>query len=392
MSTEPVPSFPPPAHSGVDVLVIAGEHSGDEHASRMVAALQRRNPSVRVAAIGGPRLATAGAQLLFDLTSTSVVGFVEVVRHYGFFRRVFAETLRWIKEHQPRTVCFVDYPGFNLRLAKALVAAKLARKGGGSVRLVYYISPQIWAWKPRRRHSMARLLDALAVIFPFEVQSYADTDLPVRFVGHPFLAPDFVPSLVHLSTAPVLLLPGSRVAAVRRIAPMLLEGFTAYLRRHPEARAQMVYPSRLVREVLEAEMETRPELAGRVVMQSNDVPAAASAVLTSSGTMSLSCALAGIPGAIAYRLHSATYVMAKFVVKVPYIGIANLILPQPIYPEFVQDAASPSVLAAELADCAENPARLEHTRARCAELRQLLAQPANGDAANWLAEQIAARE
>jgi lipid-A-disaccharide synthase len=384
--------FPLPAKERVDVLIVAGEHSGDEHAARMVTALLRRSPQTRVAAIGGPRLAAAGAQLLFDLTATSVVGLVEVLRHYGFFRRVFGETVRWIKQHRPSVVCFVDYPGFNLRLARALAKAKLAHKRGGPVRLVYYISPQIWAWKPRRRFAMARVLDALGVIFPFEVKSYADTSLAVRFVGHPFVASDYVPSLVHLATAPVLLLPGSRAAAVRRIAPMLLDGFTAYLRRTPEARAQMVFPSRLVRDLLQAELNLRPELAGRVQLQGNNVPAAASAVLTSSGTMSLVCALAGIPGAIAYRLNPVTYVLARHLVKVPYIGIANLLLPQPIYPEFVQGAASPPVLAAELADCVENPARLEHTRARAAELRQMLAQPTQGDAANWLAEQITAAQ
>lgn len=380
--------LPPPAAEGVDVLIIAGEHSGDEHAARMVSALLRRHPGWRVAAIGGPRLAAAGAQLLFDLTSTSVVGFVEVLRHFGFFRRVFRAALRWIHDHRPAVVCFVDYPGFNLRLARALFVARLSAKAGGPVRTVYYISPQVWAWKPQRRFTMARVLDAVAVIFPFEVQTYADTRLPVQFVGHPFVAPDFAPSLVHLSTAPVLLLPGSRTVAVGRIAPVLLDGFAAFLRRKPDARAQMLYPSRQLREQLQAEIDRRPALAGRIALQPSDTPAAASAVLTSSGTMSLICALAAIPGAIVYRLNPLTYVFARRLVKVPYIGIANLLLPQPIYPEFLQGAATPEVLAAELADCVENPARLVLTRERAGQLRESLAQPAEGDAADWLAAQV----
>src|SRR5690606_18128831 len=117
--------------------------------------------------------------------------------------------------------------------------------------------------------------------------------------------------------------------------------------------AQMIYPSRLVREILAAELARRPALAERITLQSNEAPAAASAVLTSSGTMSLVCALAGIPGAIVYRINPLTYLIARRLVKVPYIGIANLLLPQPIYPEFLQNAATPSVLAAELADCVE---------------------------------------
>ncbi len=387
--TAPEIHLPPPASGPVDILIIAGEHSGDEQAARMVGALLRRRPHLRVAAIGGPRLAAMGAQLLYDLTATSVVGLVEVLRHFGFFRRVFRETLRWIHEHQPSVVCFVDYPGFNLRLARALQAARISHQAGGPVRLVYYISPQVWAWKPQRRHTMGRVLDALAVIFPFEVQTYADTPLSVQFVGHPFVAPDYAPSLVHLSTAPVLLLPGSRTAAVGRIAPLLLDGFAAYQRRTPEARAQILYPSRQVREQLEAEVRRRPALTGRVALQSSDMPAAASSVLTSSGTMSLVCALAAIPGAIAYRLNPVTYFLGRHLVKVPYIGIANLLLPQPIYPEFLQGAAAPPVLAAELADCAENPSRLQLTRQRAEQLRQVLARPVQGDAADWLTEQVA---
>ena len=381
--------FPPPSAGGVDVLIVAGEHSGDEQAARMVSAFLRRAPLASVAAIGGPRLAAAGAHLLHDLTARSVVGFVEVLRNSPYFLRVFRETMRWIRAYRPAVVCFVDNPGLNLRLARALAKEGVSRKGGGAVRVVYYIGPQIWAWKPQRRFAMARMLDALAVIFPFEVKSYADTGLPVRFVGHPFVAPDYLPSLVHLNTAPVLLLPGSRTAAVGRIAPVLLDGFAAFLQRDPDARAQMVYPSRLVRDQLEAELSRRPALAGRVVLQSNESPAAACAVLTSSGTMSLGCALAAIPGAIAYRINPVTYFFGRHLVNVPYIGIANLLLPQPIYPEFLQGAARPQVLAAELADCRENRSRIDLTRQLSQRLREILARPAQGDAADWLAEQLA---
>ncbi len=162
----------------MDVLVVTGEHSGDEHGARMVRELRAKQPGVTVAALGGPALAAAGAQLLYDLTESSVVGFVEVLKNLPKFRALFAETLRWITEHQPRAVCFIDYPGFNLRLAAALRERGLSVKGGGKIKTLYYISPQIWAWKAKRRFSMARELDALAVIFPFEVGCYADTTLP----------------------------------------------------------------------------------------------------------------------------------------------------------------------------------------------------------------------
>jgi len=164
----PVKSLPPPAGGAVDLLIVAGEHSGDEHAARVVRELRAKNPQLRICALGGPELAQAGAQLLHDLTATSVVGFVEVLKHYAFFKALFEATLRWVAQHRPRAVCFIDYPGFNLRLAAQLRTRGLSVKGGGPVKLLYYISPQIWAWKPKRRFAMARDLDAMAVIFPFE--------------------------------------------------------------------------------------------------------------------------------------------------------------------------------------------------------------------------------
>ena len=217
-STAPVSaSFLPPVNGPVDLLIVAGEHSGDQQAARMLRGALEREPDLKVAALGGVELQDAGAQLLFDLTASSVVGLAEVLRNYSFFKRIFAETLRWIETHRPRVVCLVDYPGFNLRLAKALFESGISRKGGGNVSIIYYISPQIWAWKAGRRFTMARHLDALAVIFPFEVDCYADTGLPVDFVGHPFLTDGYSSSLYHDRSGPILLLPGSRRAAVSRI-------------------------------------------------------------------------------------------------------------------------------------------------------------------------------
>lgn len=370
--------LPPPAQGKVDLLVVAGEHSGDEHAARMVQDLRARQPGLTVAALGGPGLAAAGAQLLFDLTATSVVGLVEVLRHYSFFKALFAETLRWIAEYRPRAVCFVDYPGLNLRLAAALREQGLSVQGGGAIKLLYYISPQIWAWKAGRRHTMARDLDALAVIFPFETACYADTRLPVEFVGHPFLAAGYRAPVAFDSAGPVLLLPGSRTQAVARIYPDLLAAFARYRAEGGDREAVVIHPSDEIGAVLRRWNPPHCRLArtGEAV--------AAAAVLTSSGTMSLHCALAGIPGAIAYRTNPITYLLARWWVKLDYIGIANLLLKEPMYPEFIQGAARPEALAAQLQDCLGNPARRTRTADQQARLRALLDHPADVDVAGWL--------
>jgi len=392
--------LPSPSSGSVDLFIVAGEHSGDEHAARMVRDLRARHPGLTIAALGGPQLAAAGAQLLYDLTASSVVGLVEVLKNYTFFRALFAETLRWIEEHRPRAVCLVDYPGLNLRLAEALRERGLSVKGGGKIRTLYYISPQIWAWKSGRRFAMARTLDAMAVIFPFEMKSYADTALPVEFVGHPFVAADHVSPVQYDPAGPVLLLPGSRKQAVARIFPVLLEGFRAF----GEREAVVLYPSEDILAVLRAANSASGGRAPPLNVQLQPIsdggaqprdavskvqPVAASAVLTSSGTMSMHCALAGIPGAIAYRANPLTYLLGRWLVKVPYLGIANLLLDEAMYPEFIQHAATPLALAAELRASVHDPVRRARTVTQAARLQELLRKPANGTAADWLARQLA---
>jgi lipid-A-disaccharide synthase len=362
MSTETPFRLPPAAAPRVDLLVIAGEHSGDQHAATMVRELKAKRPGFTVAALGGPELAKAGAQLLHDMTASSVVGFVEVLKNYPFFKALFAETLRWIAEHKPRAVCFVDYPGLNLRLAKALRERGLSVKGGGDIQVLYYISPQIWAWKAGRRFTMARDLDALAVIFPFEVECYKDTSLPVEFVGHPFLDEAHEAPVRYDPAGPILLLPGSRKQAVGRIFPVLLAGHAAYGKRD----AVVVYPSELIKDVL---LAAKPP--ANVKLVPTGAPVAASAVLMSSGTMSMHCALAAIPGAVAY------------------LGIANLLLKEPMYPEYIQGAATPQALAAELSACLGKIDRLIATQTQADKLRALLRRPAGGTVADWVLRKMA---
>ena len=366
-----------PVSGHVDLLVVAAEHSGDEHAARLVRGLLERQPGLKVCALGGPRLKAAGAQLLRDLTGQSALGFA-VIAKISYYKALIAEIVRWIGLHRPRAVCFVDSSGLNLRIAQGLVDQGYSIKGGGTTQALYYISPQIWASRAGRRFKMSRHLDGLASIFPFEPAVYADTRLPVEFVGHPFVAGDYVPPVRYDPAGPVLLLPGSRKSAVARIFPVLLEGFKAW---HGDRPAVVLYPSDEIKAVLEA---ANPP-ASVTLRRTNDGSAvAASAVLTSSGTMSMHCALAGIPGVVTYKADKLTYLLGRLLVTVDYLGIANLLLREPMYPEYIQGAAKPEVLAAELDDCLGNPARIERTREQAARLRALLSQPADGSAVEWM--------
>ncbi len=379
--------FPAPVNGRPDLLIIAGEHSGDEHAAQLVADLRAQQPNLKVVCLGGVELQAAGAQLLYDLTAVSIVGFVEVLRHYNFFKGLFDQTLDWIERYRPKHICFVDYPGFNLRLAAQLYERGLSRKGGGEIGLSYYIGPQVWAWKAKRRFKMAELLDRLGVIFPFEVECFADTSLPTEFVGHPFVRASYQAPFFYDASAPVLLLPGSRSAAVGRIFPVLLAGFQEARKSKPGLRANVVYPSQQIRDQLDAILKEYPDLTASIEFVANTAATLpASAVLMSSGTMSLACALSGIPGAIAYRLNPLSYFLGKMLVKVKYIGIANLLLDRPLHPEFIQGAASPQRLSVQLLRALDDPRAAESAAEGTRELKELLHAGSDASAALWLAK------
>lgn len=379
-------AFPPLAEGPVDVLVLAGEHSGDEHAARMVRSAIAKNENLKVCAVGGRHLEAAGAQLLFDLVEYSVIGLVEVLKHYSEYKLIFDETINWIRNHKPKVVVFVDYPGMNLRIAKRLMEEGIASTAGGDTRMLYYISPQVWVWKAKRKFQMAKMLDSLAVIFPFEVDVFEGTQLDTRFVGHPFLAGDYDLPVSYDPCGPILLLPGSRRAAIGRIAPIFFAAFSECLKSKSELTAVCIYASEELKQLLLGILEGFPDVASRIELRPNTDSLGARAVLTSSGTMSLNCALANIPGAVAYRTHPLTYVMGRMLVKIPYIGIANLLLDKPLYPEFIQGAATRKRLAAEIKDCIENVERIEQTRIWAAELHDLLDKPSSGGVSDWLLE------
>ena len=373
-------NFSAPKNSKCDILVIAGEHSGDEQAARMIASALKKNPDLRVCAFGGEQLAKVGAQLLFDMTSFSVVGFVEVVKNYSFFKKLLEAVADWICQYKPKKICFVDYPGFNLHLAKMLKERGVSVKGGGNIKLFYYISPQIWAWKAGRRFKMANLLDSLATIFPFEPKCYADTTLPAKFVGHPFLSEEYNPPVEYDPNGEILLLSGSRTIAVSRILPIMVDA----LRLLPNERAVVIYPTQAIKEKIDFVLAKNKDVAGRIrVIANSSEKIAIKGAMMSSGTMSLSCSLEGIPGAIIYKANAFTYFLGRMLVNIKYLSIANIILDKPAWQEFIQFDASPKKIAKYMQACLTPEARKTFCD-YANELKNVLQAPAEQGAADWL--------
>ncbi len=370
-----------------DVLLIAGEHSGDAHAAKLVSALGRLRPDWSIYALGGPKLKSAGAELLWDLSAISVVGLVEVLRHYTYFKKLFQLTLEWIRTYRPRAVCFVDYPGFNLRLAKALYKEGLAAKAGGPSRLLYYIGPQVWAWKAKRRFVMERYLDALGVIFPFEVASYQDTSLKVDYVGHPFMEEDYQPALAYHPAGPIALLPGSRKAAVKRIFPLLVEAFSLYKKKHAEARALVIVPSQEIEAIIQQALDAFPGLKPDVLIRYHGDNAFARAALVSSGTMSLACAFVGIPLCIVYKANILTYWMGRMLVQLKYLGMVNILLNRLVCKEYLQGAARPAALAKELEALSKPKAALK-AEDIAQKIKNHLSQAKAKETVEWLIQAV----
>ena len=323
-----------------DVLVVAGEPSGDLHASVLVRELKARHPNLSVCAVGGANLQRVGAHLLFDMMPLSVVGLAETLKHYGTFVRLLKWLVRWVRVYRPKVICLVDFPGFNLRFAQALYRAGLSKKAGGSTYIYGYIAPQIWAWKARRRFKIARWFDALGVIFPFEVACFADTNLKVNFVGHPLLRQQ---NPFHYDPkGPLLLLPGSRLSAVTRIFLLLKEAFGYLKKNRPSLKGIVPFTNdnvgSYVKNNLSPDMTTCPL---------SELNTGVCGALMSSGTASLQVSLAGIPGVVVYRAHPMTFFLGKYLVKVPYLTMANVLLKEEFYPEILQDIPSQATVAAQ---------------------------------------------
>ena len=328
--------------SAPTILLIAGEASGDHHAAALSVALRKRLPGVRLIGLGGPLMAAAGVELLAGLDQLAVMGFVEVLSHLRFFHGLEKRVRSLVDSGSVDLVIPVDYPGFNLRMAR------YAHRRG--IPVLYYIAPQVWAWQPGRARRLAEDTDRVAVILPFEAAILAAAGADVRFVGHPLLERDdmvadreaFAKTIGLDPARPLLaLLPGSRHQEVaRHLAPFAGAARQVGLSR-PDvqpvlARAASLPVDALDRAGLPVTGETRALLRH------------AAAALVKSGTGTLEAALEGTPFVTAYRTHPITYALARRLVRVPYVALANLVAGERVVPELLQDEVTPERLAGKL--------------------------------------------
>lgn len=348
----PWPETPGRSHDGAmaRVMVSCGEPSGDLYAGALARALREADPTTVVFGLGGERLAAAGARLTGDYRGISVTGLVEVVRllprTYAMFRRL----VRAARDERPDVFVAIDFPDFNFRLAAAV------RRLG--IPVVYYISPQLWAWRPGRLRTMKRLASQVLVIFPFEVAIYEAAGVPVEFVGHPLvdltpcLAPPAAvrPSLGLDADAPtVALLPGSRPNEVRLILPVLLDAAVRLAAARPALQFVLARAPGLDDGLFAPVARARAAGLRLVAVESRtDAALAASdVVVTASGTATVQTAIHGKPMVIVYRLSPLTYTLGIRFVRVDTYGMVNLVAGRRIVPELIQSACTPEAVAAE---------------------------------------------
>ncbi len=332
-------------------LILAGEPSGDLHAAALMRAMQAQWPHpIEFRGMGGDAMRAAGAVLRYHTDQTAVMGIWEVVRHYGFFRRMMRDFEAELADWQPHLALTIDYPGFNLRFA--------ARAHARGFTTVHYICPQVWAWHRSRIPRIATVLDHLITLFPFEPDLFRDTGLRVTFAGHPLVDragetwDEPAAALPWSATRHIALLPGSRAAEITRILPDLLAA-AAQLDRDPgDCSVLIPTPTRAMRELAEQVAHRAPAKPARLAFvdgQARQVLRQAHVAAVASGTATLEASLMRCPTVLVYRTSPPTYLLARLLVRgVRHLGLANIVAQREIMPELLQGQLTPTALAGHL--------------------------------------------
>lgn len=376
-------------------MMVAGEASGDLHGGNLAEALRKLDPRMTLFGIGGSRMRAAGVETRFDISELAVMGLVEVLRHYRRLRRILGEMQRLLRKERPDLLITVDYPGFNLRLARH------AKRLG--IPVLHYISPQVWAWREHRVKQIAESVDMMAVLLPFEAPFYERHGIPARFVGHP-LVDEVAPRMAREeamarfgieSTRPVVgLLPGSRIGECRRLMPLLLESAYRLRQRIPDLQFLLPLASSLGRDGMSAWLQPAPaggvgdDTVHRYISRhpepvpitlveglTYDVMQCCDLVITASGTATLEAALMEVPMIIVYKVSPLTYAIARRMVKLPNVGLVNIVAGERVVPELIQHRAGAEQVVTEALRCLQEPEHAKAIRQRLARVRGRLGDP-----------------
>jgi lipid-A-disaccharide synthase len=336
------------------IYFVAGEASADNHGAALMRALRKADVDLRFVGRGGPQMkAVAGDNFQNWIDKSGVLGLWEVIKHYGYFRKQFHETLHEIGASKPNAVVLIDYPGFNLRLARAL------RKRLQSQKIIYYISPQVWAWNRSRIKKMARWLDLMLCIFPFEAELYNQSGLRTIFVGHPMIERLRQEKFdVERDPNVIGLFPGSRAREVRKILPVLLETARELSRMNPNLGFEISAASDALSLEIEKILSKSPFPPKKhwvVIGGAWAIMRQASAGIVASGSATLEAAYFRMPFALIYKVAWPTYFAGRLLLKVKYLGMPNVLADKQIVPEFIQHRARPKDLAKAVAQLLKNP-------------------------------------
>lgn len=348
---------------GKKVVIVAGESSGDLYGAKLAEAMATISPQVKLYGIGGSEMERKKVKLLFSSSELAVVGATEVLEKIGHIWRAWRQMKRFIKESKPHLAVLIDYPGFNLRLAKVLKA--------NAVPILYYVSPQVWAWRSGRIKKIAQRVAKMAVILPFEAPLYEQAGVDVEFVGHPLL--DILDQGLSREKARrqlgvsadalfIGLLPGSRGKEVKNLLPPLLGAAEILAADFPRSRFMIPLASAIDREMVQGYI-TQCGLPIEIVEgRAFTVMKAADLLLMASGTATLEGAIAGCPMVIIYRLSLLSYVIGRMLIKVKCIGLANIVVGRKVVPELIQGEVTPQRIALEARKILQDHTRSEEIK------------------------------
>ncbi len=359
------------------IMIIAGEASGDMHGASLVREMLKIDPTLNFYGIGGNRMQDAGVQLLVNAAETAVVGLTEVISKIGTFCRIIRQVRKSLDEMRPQLVILIDYPDFNL-----YIIAPAAKKR--NIKIFYYISPQVWAWRKSRINRIKRLVDKMAVILPFEVDTYATKGFEVDYVGHPLLdlvKPDYSKQeskkIFNLdeSKTTIGLLPGSRLSEVTKLLPEMLRAAEILSQKMQNLQFILPLADTLEEKIIGDIVSGFPIKVKVISGQTYDAVSCCDLAIVASGTATLETALLGVPMIIIYKISPLSYFIGKSIVNVKNIGLANIIAGKTVVPELIQKKANAQNIASEAVGILTSVERKKEMINELAEIRAKLGKP-----------------